>query len=51
MMANGEIERLYAKWYTQPIPPKQVNLNLPMGSTLKKLLAQPNDVPVEQFQP
>ena len=51
MMANGEIERLYAKWYTQPIPPKQVNLNLPMGSTLKKLLAQPNDVPGEQFQP
>lgn len=51
MMANGEIERLYAKWYTQPIPPKQVNLNLPMGRTLKKLLAQPNDVPVEQFQP
>ena len=51
MMANGEIERLYAKWYTQPIPPKHVNLNLPMGSTLKKLLAQPNDVPVEQFQP
>lgn len=51
MMTNGEIERLYAKWYTQPIPPKQVNLNLPMGSTLKKLLAQPNDVPVEQFQP
>ena len=51
MMANGEIERLYAKWYTQPIPPKQVNLNLPMGSTLKKLLAQPNDAPVEQFQP
>lgn len=51
MMANGEIERQYAKWYTQPIPPKQVNLNLPMGRTLKKLLAQPNDVPVEQFQP
>lgn len=49
MMANGDIERLYAKWFTQPIPPKNMNLNLPMGATLKKLLAQPNDVPVEQF--
>ena len=49
MMANGDLERLYAKWYLQPIPPKQMNLNLPMGETLKKMIAQPNDVPVEQF--
>lgn len=49
MMANGELAQLYAKYYTQPIPPKQMNLNLPMGETLKKMLAQPNDVPVEQF--
>lgn len=49
MMANGEIEALYAKWFTQSIPPKNMNLNLPMGATLKKLLAQPNDVPVEHF--
>lgn len=49
MMANGDLERLYAKWYLQPIPPKQMNLNLPMGETLKKMIAQPNDVSVEQF--
>lgn len=49
MMANGEIQALYTKWFTQPIPPKNMNLNLPMGSTLKKMLAAPNDVPVEQF--
>ena len=49
MIANGELERLYAKWYTQPIPPKNMNLNLPIGATLKKMLAQPNDVPVEEF--
>lgn len=49
LIANGEIERLYAKWFTQPIVPKNMNLNLPMGITLKKMLAQPNDVPVEQF--
>lgn len=49
LIASGEIERLYAKWFTQPIAPKNMNLNLPMGATLKKMLAQPNDVPVEQF--
>ena len=49
LIANDEIERLYAKWFTQPIAPKNMNLNLPMGATLKKMLAQPNDVPVEQF--
>ncbi|MBQ0132734.1 MAG: transporter substrate-binding domain-containing protein [Comamonas sp.] len=49
MIANGELEKLYNKYYTQPIPPKQMNLNLPMGATLQKMLAKPNDVPVEQF--
>lgn len=49
MMANGELEKLYNKYYTQPIPPKHMNLNLPMGDTLKKMIANPNDVPVEQF--
>ena len=51
MIRSGELHKLYNKWFMQPIAPKNVNLNLPMGSTLKKLLAQPNDVPVEQFQP
>jgi glutamate/aspartate transport system substrate-binding protein len=49
MMANGDLERLYNRWYLQPIPPKNMNLNLPMGATLKKMIAQPNDVPVEHF--
>ena len=50
MMKNGEIHQLYAKWFTQPIPPKNVNLNLPMGETLKRMLAQPDDTPLEQLQ-
>jgi glutamate/aspartate transport system substrate-binding protein len=50
MMKNGEIYQLYAKWFTQPIPPKNVNLNLPMGETLKRMLAQPDDTPLEQLQ-
>ena len=50
MMQSGQIHQLYAKWFTQPIPPKNVNLHLPMGETLKKMLAQPNDTPLEQLQ-
>jgi glutamate/aspartate transport system substrate-binding protein len=49
MMASGDLERLYNKWYMQPIAPKHMNLNLPMGTTLKKMIANPNDVPVEHF--
>jgi len=45
MMASGAVHHLYAKWFTQPIPPKQVNLRLPMGQTLQQMLAQPNAPP------
>ena len=50
MIRSGEINQLYSKWFTQPIAPKNVNLNLPMGTTLKKMLAEPNDTPLEAFQ-
>ena len=50
MMSNGDLEQLYHKWYMQPIPPKNMNLNLPMGETLRKMIASPNDVPVEEFE-
>ena len=49
MIRSGEIHKLYNKWFMQPIPPKGVNLNLPMGEVLKKQLAAPNDTPLEQF--
>lgn len=45
MIADGRVEKLYAKWFTQPIPPKGVNLNWPMTPELKKLLANPTDSP------
>ncbi|MGB3835091.1 amino acid ABC transporter substrate-binding protein [Castellaniella sp.] len=45
MIADGQIEKLYTKWFTQPIPPRGVNLNWPMTPELKKLLAHPTDSP------
>ena len=36
---------LYAKWFTQPIPPKGVNLNIPMSPALKRAFETPTDSP------
>jgi glutamate/aspartate transport system substrate-binding protein len=43
LMKSGEMARIYAKWFTSPIPPKGGNLNLPMGDLLKQLILTPND--------
>jgi len=32
---SGEIQKIYAKWFMTPIPPKNVNLNVPMSAPLK----------------
>jgi glutamate/aspartate transport system substrate-binding protein len=32
---SGDIERIYAKWFRAPIPPSNVNLNVPMSASLK----------------
>ncbi|WP_084690520.1 amino acid ABC transporter substrate-binding protein [Comamonas granuli] len=50
LMQSGEMEKLYAKWFVSPIPPKNVSLNLPLGGTLRQLFAQPNDKPLEFYQ-
>jgi glutamate/aspartate transport system substrate-binding protein len=42
---SGEINKIYAKWFTQPIPPKGLNLMFPMSDQLKKLIAEPTDKP------
>lgn len=43
MMASGELERIYNKWFMSPIPPKGINLNIPMSGLLKELIRNPND--------
>ena len=47
--SSGEINRIYDRWFTQPVPPKGLNLNFPMSDSLKKLLAHPTDKAVEQM--
>jgi glutamate/aspartate transport system substrate-binding protein len=43
VMKSGEIEKIYAKWFTSPIPPKGINLNFPMTPPLREAFKNPND--------
>lgn len=43
LMKSGEINKIYAKWFESPIPPKGVNLRFPMSPELKEAIKSPND--------
>jgi ABC-type amino acid transport substrate-binding protein len=45
LMKTGEFDRLYKKWFLSPIPPKNVNLNVPMSAELKDNLKALSDKP------
>ena len=45
LIKTGEFNRLYTKWFMSPIPPKGVNLNLPMSAELKDNLKTMSDKP------
>jgi glutamate/aspartate transport system substrate-binding protein len=40
---SGEINKIYEKWFLKPVPPKGVNLNVPMSAPFKKVVANPTD--------
>jgi glutamate/aspartate transport system substrate-binding protein len=43
LMKSGEIVKIYDKWFMAPVPPKGINMNLPMSKELKDAIANPND--------
>lgn len=43
MMKSGEMEKLYARWFTSPIPPKGVNINYPLNAETREAFANPSD--------
>lgn len=49
LMASGEVERLYQRWFMSPIPPRQTSLNFPMSELLRELLKKPSDAPAESY--
>jgi glutamate/aspartate transport system substrate-binding protein len=42
-MRSGEINELYAKWFTRPVPPAGANLNYPMPKAAREAYANPNN--------
>jgi len=45
MMKSGEFEQLYKKWFQSPIPPKGINLQVPMSKELADNIKSPSDKP------
>ena len=46
---DGSLAKLYDKWFMQPIPPNNVNLNMPASEGTKAAWANPNDKPMEDY--
>ena len=42
-MTGGEAEKIYAKWFLNPIPPKGLNLAMPLSDEMRSLYKAPND--------
>lgn len=40
---SGEAEKSYNRWFKQPIPPKNLNLNFELSDEMKGLFKAPND--------
>jgi glutamate/aspartate transport system substrate-binding protein len=40
---SGAINAIYEKWFLKPVPPKGLNLNVPVSDPLKKVFANPTD--------
>ena len=38
---SGAINAIYEKWFLKPVPPKGINLNVPVSPLLKKAFAAP----------
>jgi len=42
---SPEIEKIYNKWFMEPVPPRGQNFHVPMPATLKKSFENPSDNP------
>ena len=40
---GGDIQKIYAKWFLTPIPPNDVNLNVPLSASMRRVIEQPTD--------
>jgi glutamate/aspartate transport system substrate-binding protein len=47
LMKSGGFSQLYDKWFRSPIPPKSMNLNMPMSEQLKANITELSDKPAQ----
>jgi glutamate/aspartate transport system substrate-binding protein len=40
---SGAINAIYEKWFLKPVPPRNINLNVPMAPAFKNVIAKPTD--------
>ena len=40
---SGQLGPIYDKWFLKPVPPKGINLNVPMSDQFKRVVANPTD--------
>jgi glutamate/aspartate transport system substrate-binding protein len=50
LMKSGELDKMYAKWFTSPIPPRNATVGMTMSASLKNAIANPNDKPAETYK-
>ena len=43
VLQSSEGEKIYNKWFIQPIPPKDINLKFPLSPALRDAFEKPND--------
>ncbi|WP_096697508.1 amino acid ABC transporter substrate-binding protein [Polaromonas sp. AER18D-145] len=49
LIKTGEINKLWDKWFMQPIPPKNSRVGLAVSESTKAAWATPNDKPMEDY--
>ena len=50
LVRSGELQKIYDKWFTSPIPPKNVNVNMALTAETKASWANLSDKPNEDYQ-
>ena len=49
IVANGNMPKLWDKWFLKPIPPKNIIVGLELSPATKNAWANPNDKPAEDY--
>jgi glutamate/aspartate transport system substrate-binding protein len=49
LASSGELQKLWDKWFMQPIPPKNNKVGLPVSESTKQAWANLNDKPMEDY--